>query len=179
MAPVNLVVMRKGDPLPDATVLNRGYLCIVQDTGADDEFYLCALQADGSYDWQRVGDVVGSLVHDHDADYAELSHDHDADYAAASHSHAISDVTGLQTALDGKVDDNPTFLTLFPLNGEIASGSFNFRDRPSTSANVITSATTGMDLHDTGERHTADSFTWAYIWLDNVGWGWIVTTALA
>jgi hypothetical protein len=33
---------------------------------------------------------------------ASATHDHDADYAALSHSHAIADVTGLQTALDGK-----------------------------------------------------------------------------
>jgi hypothetical protein len=33
---------------------------------------------------------------------ASSTHDHDADYAALTHSHAIADVTGLQTALDGK-----------------------------------------------------------------------------
>jgi hypothetical protein len=33
---------------------------------------------------------------------ASATHDHDADYAPITHSHAIADVTGLQTALDGK-----------------------------------------------------------------------------
>jgi hypothetical protein len=49
--------------------------------------------------------------HDHDADYAPLvhshdyaatTHNHDANYAALSHAHAISDVTNLQTTLNGK-----------------------------------------------------------------------------
>jgi hypothetical protein len=33
---------------------------------------------------------------------ADAAHDHDATYAPLTHSHAIADVTGLQTALDGK-----------------------------------------------------------------------------
>ena len=35
--------------------------------------------------------------------YAISSHNHDASYAPISHAHAISQVTGLQTALDGKL----------------------------------------------------------------------------
>ena len=40
--------------------------------------------------------------HNHDSDYAAANHNHDSDYAAASHTHSIANVTGLQTALDGK-----------------------------------------------------------------------------
>ena len=42
------------------------------------------------------------LSHNHDAAYAGINHDHDSDYAALSHTHAISDVSNLQTTLDGK-----------------------------------------------------------------------------
>lgn len=40
--------------------------------------------------------------HDHSGTYATTGHTHTGVYAAATHSHAISDVTGLQGALDGK-----------------------------------------------------------------------------
>jgi hypothetical protein len=43
-----------------------------------------------------------ALSHNHDSDYASASHNHDTDYAALNHTHTIADVTGLQTALDGK-----------------------------------------------------------------------------
>jgi hypothetical protein len=36
---------------------------------------------------------------------ADINHNHDADYAPIIHNHAIANVTGLQTALDGKADD--------------------------------------------------------------------------
>lgn len=39
-----------------------------------------------------------------DGRYSLTTHNHDASYAPLSHSHAIADVTGLQTALDGKQD---------------------------------------------------------------------------
>jgi hypothetical protein len=46
--------------------------------------------------------VYSAAGHDHSGSYSALGHNHDAAYAALSHGHAISDVTGLQTALDGK-----------------------------------------------------------------------------
>jgi len=42
------------------------------------------------------------LGHDHSGVYSPVGHDHSGVYAPVSHSHAISDVTNLQTALDGK-----------------------------------------------------------------------------
>jgi hypothetical protein len=41
------------------------------------------------------------LGHNHDTLYAPISHNHAGVYAPVSHSHAISDVTGLQVALNG------------------------------------------------------------------------------
>ena len=46
--------------------------------------------------------VYAALNHNHDAIYANISHHHNSDYAPVSHVHTISNVTGLQTALDGK-----------------------------------------------------------------------------
>lgn len=43
------------------------------------------------------------VAHNHDGSYALISHNHDGSYAASSHAHSISDVTGLQSALDGKI----------------------------------------------------------------------------
>ena len=40
--------------------------------------------------------------HNHDGSYSALGHNHDGSYSALGHAHAISDVTGLQTALDDK-----------------------------------------------------------------------------
>ena len=62
---------------------------------------------------QTALDSKASSTHNHDADYADInhnhdtayasaSHNHDTDYAALAHTHTIADVTGLQTALDGK-----------------------------------------------------------------------------
>jgi len=64
-------------------------------------------------DLQTALDGKSDVGHDHDADYAAIDHNHDAAYSAighnhngvyatVSHSHAISDVTNLQTTLDGK-----------------------------------------------------------------------------
>ena len=40
--------------------------------------------------------------HDHDSDYAAAGHDHDGDYAVVGHTHSldISDIAGLQSALE-------------------------------------------------------------------------------
>ena len=45
------------------------------------------------------------INHNHDQKYAPITHDHDLDYSAINHGHTVADVTGLQTALDGKADD--------------------------------------------------------------------------
>jgi len=43
-----------------------------------------------------------AIDHDHDGDYASIDHNHDGDYAPVGHLHAldISDITGLQDALN-------------------------------------------------------------------------------
>lgn len=46
-------------------------------------------------------------------------------YANATHSHVISDVTGLQTALDGKQDDLVSGTNIKTINGESILGSGN------------------------------------------------------
>jgi hypothetical protein len=52
--------------------------------------------------------AYAAINHNHDADYADINHNHDTDYAAIDHTHTIANVTGLQTALDGKADDGHT-----------------------------------------------------------------------
>lgn len=46
--------------------------------------------------------------HNHDSDYADADHNHDGDYAGATHTHAQSDITGLDTALNGKANATHT-----------------------------------------------------------------------
>ena len=43
-----------------------------------------------------------SINHNHDTSYAAINHNHDTEYAAISHTHSISNITNLQTTLDGK-----------------------------------------------------------------------------
>lgn len=47
-------------------------------------------------------------THNHDSDYSDISHNHNGVYASSGHAHTISNVTGLQTALDGKSDNEHT-----------------------------------------------------------------------
>lgn len=58
-------------------------------------------------------------------DYARADHVHptDTSRAAASHTHAIADVTGLQTALDGKQDALVSGTNIKTINGESLLGS--------------------------------------------------------
>lgn len=106
--------------------------------------------------------------HDHDSDYADITHDHDADYADITHNHDSDYLAA-----------NPAFADLFPFTDTITTGSFNFRLAPSTGATIIGSATTGLDVHDTGIRHNAEAITWWYVWIETLGWGWITSTAIA
>jgi hypothetical protein len=59
-----------------------------------------------------------------------LDGQHASEFAAASHSHAISDVTGLQTALDNKVDDSQlaTAATANSVAQRTSDGSINVTD---------------------------------------------------
>lgn len=54
---------------------------------------------------------------------ASTSHDHDADYAALVHAHVISDVTGLQTAMDAKQATLVSGTNIKTVNGESLLGS--------------------------------------------------------
>ncbi len=61
---------------------------------------------------------------------AEGNHNHDGSYAAVSHNHVIADVTGLQSALDGKEPVISPKGTAFNKNfganaGEVAEGNHN------------------------------------------------------
>ena len=50
--------------------------------------------------------TYAGINHNHDSSYAGINHNHDSTYAAISHTHAISDVTNLQTTLDGKASSS-------------------------------------------------------------------------
>lgn len=47
-------------------------------------------------------DAIYAVIDHNHSEYALTGHDHDEVYAVAGHSHAIDEVTGLQTALNGK-----------------------------------------------------------------------------
>lgn len=71
-------------------------------------------------------------------DYARADHVHptDTSRAAASHTHAISDVTGLQTALDGKQDALVSGTNIKTINGEsiLGSGNISTAELPAVTA---------------------------------------------
>jgi len=46
--------------------------------------------------------AYADINHNHDTNYADISHNHDTSYADINHNHPISEVTGLQAALDNK-----------------------------------------------------------------------------
>jgi len=63
----------------------------------------------GKADVEHNHDEVYSPVeHNHDGTYAPANHNHNDVYAPIEHDHAISDVDGLQTALNGKSNTNHT-----------------------------------------------------------------------
>jgi hypothetical protein len=91
-----------------------------------------AINAGGGAAW---GSITGTLSDQADLQAAldakaDTGHDHDGDYAPLSHTHAISDVTNLQTSLDGKaatshshaISDVTNLQTA--LDGKQASGSY-------------------------------------------------------
>jgi hypothetical protein len=80
-----------------------------------------SLALDGKADTTHNHDLkYADINHNHDLDYADINHNHDLDYADINHTHldlapinhdhAIADVTGLQLALDGKMDDGDAYL---------------------------------------------------------------------
>lgn len=72
-------------------------------SGDDHPQYHNDARGDARYYTQASADLTFALIgHNHDLDYADINHNHDSDYAPIVHVHAIADVTGLQTALDGK-----------------------------------------------------------------------------
>jgi len=50
--------------------------------------------------------AYADINHNHDTVYADIDHNHDTSYADISHNHSISEVTGLQAALDNKAASN-------------------------------------------------------------------------
>jgi hypothetical protein len=69
---------------------------------ATNESILSRLAADGRY---------ALIAHNHDSVYAALGHNHDSQYAVLAHVHTISNVTGLQSALDGKINTSASTAT--------------------------------------------------------------------
>lgn len=63
---------------------------------------LAGKQAAGTYATSAQLSAASSALNSAIGTKAAANHNHDTVYAAISHNHAISDVTGLQTALDGK-----------------------------------------------------------------------------
>jgi hypothetical protein len=65
---------------------------------------------------------------------SEGNHNHLGIYAPVSHSHVISDVTGLQTALDGKADTDLSNATMSSPNRVLASDIVGNNSRPKVTA---------------------------------------------
>lgn len=71
-----------------------------------------------------------------------------------------------------------TMLSYFPPNKTIASGGAGIlRTAPGTTAPTITTLATSTAVHDTGQRITASSVSYALI-MTTVGQGWVPATAL-
>ena len=57
--------------------------------------------------------VYSKLTHNHDSSYADISHNHDTVYSGIGHNHLMSEVTGLQAALDNKAASNHNHDTVY------------------------------------------------------------------
>ena len=88
-------------------------------------------------------------THDHSGVYSPVGHDHSGVYAPASHSHAISDVTNLQTALDGKAS------TTHNHDSAYAAASHN-HDTVYLSKTNTTEYTPTANYHPTTKKYVDD-----------------------
>lgn len=80
--------------------------------------------------------AFGSIVTKNINDYATANHNHDSVYAKLSHNHAISDITNLQTALNGKANSSHTHPYL-PLSGGTLTGNLIVNGGITTSSDII------------------------------------------
>jgi len=88
-------------------------------------------------------------THNHDGVYSPVGHDHSGVYAPASHNHAISDVTNLQTALDGKAS------TTHNHDSAYAAASHN-HDTVYLSKTNTTEYTPTANYHPTTKKYVDD-----------------------
>ena len=80
--------------------------------------------------------AFGSIVTKNINDYATANHNHDSVYAKLSHNHAISDITNLQTTLNGKANSSHTHSYL-PLSGGTLTGNLTVNGGITTSSDII------------------------------------------
>lgn len=80
--------------------------------------------------------AFGSIVTKNINDYATANHNHDSVYAKLSHNHAISDITNLQTTLNGKANSSHTHSYL-PLSGGTLTGNLTVNGCITTSSDII------------------------------------------
>lgn len=80
--------------------------------------------------------AFGSIVTKNINDYATANHNHDSVYAKLSHNHAISDITNLQTILNGKANSSHTHSYL-PLSGGTLTGNLIVNGGITTSSDII------------------------------------------
>lgn len=80
--------------------------------------------------------AFGSIVTKNINDYATANHNHDSVYAKLSHNHAISDITNLQTTLNGKANSSHTHSYL-PLSGGTLTGNLIVNGGITTSSDII------------------------------------------
>lgn len=80
--------------------------------------------------------AFGSIVTKNINDYATANHNHDSVYAKLSHNHAISDITNLQTTLNGKANSSHTHSYL-PLSGGTLTGNLTVNGSITTSSDII------------------------------------------
>lgn len=130
---VDPATLNPSDPTPDPLYLariERGAVNGVASLGADGKVPASQIPAGGATDH---GALTGLADDDHtqyhndargDARYSLLGHNHSGVYAPVAHSHIIGDVTGLQTALDGK----PNFGDLY-LDYEEFEGAEEYHSR--------------------------------------------------
>lgn len=104
------------DKVPDTTGIEADKVLTVGDGGTLTWAFVAGSSADVTALTTRVSALEvdkSDIGHNHDGVYSPIGHDHDAVYAPSIHTHAISDVSNLQFALDGKASATHNHDTLY------------------------------------------------------------------
>lgn len=112
--------------LPTASASTMGKLYLVAISGSGDNNFkeYVTVENNGSYDWEKLGEISGSGL---SVDWADIT-SKPSSFTPSSHTHNISDVNALATTLSSKADNTSALGTTITLvdKGETNEGCIIF-----------------------------------------------------